>query len=67
MKTNLDSDMARCQGNKKEYACQTCARRNQIKIDDNTRFFPYMSHSPTNGVCIYRIDDSRSIGKQSGD
>lgn len=52
----IPSDISRCRGEAAEHACQTCARRAQIAIDDSSRYYPYMSAAPIRGTCVYRIE-----------
>lgn len=52
----IGSDISRCNGMRDVPICQQCARRQQIEIDDATRWYPYMPPAVTiDGRCSFYI------------
>jgi len=59
-KALIASDIQRCKGNLSAY-CIDCARREQIALDDQTRWYPYiMGCQPLNGRCLLKIEKATS-------
>lgn len=55
----LPADIARCSGDEEQFACKTCARREQFLADEQPkeqRWYPQMAPPIQNGRCIYWIE-----------